>query len=106
MPGKPSADDGAGQEGSGRAEAGGHGEAGRAGDGEPDQEDVAGHVGREDMPEAEEAHGIDEAADDGEGGQCHHQGWRRMLGVAHVRSTFPPQSVFGPAGVMLTGSSR
>ena len=73
-----------------RAQAGRHGEPRRAGRGEPDQDHVAGHVGREHVPETEEAHGVDEAADDGQGSQGHHQRWRGWtIGLAHVRSTFP-----------------
>jgi hypothetical protein len=62
------------------------------------------------MPETEEAHGVDEAADDGQGGQGHHQSWRWMLGIAHVRSTFTlPVAGAGTmtgAGAMVTASSR
>ena len=61
------------------------------GRGGPDQEHVPGHVGREHVSEAEETHRIDEAADDGQGGQGDHQGqgWMLGSGVAHVRSTTP-----------------
>ena len=61
----------------------------RAGRGEPDEDHVAGHVGREDVPQPEEAHGVDEAADDGQGGQGHHQGRGRTIELAHLHSTFP-----------------
>jgi len=71
------------------AEAGGDGEPRRAGRSEPDQDHVAGHVGDEHVPETEEAHRIEEPAHDGEGGQSDHEGLWRMIGLAHVRSTFP-----------------
>ena len=73
QPRQAPSDHGADDEEAERAEAGRHREAGRTGSGEPDQDDVAGHVGREHVPETQVAHGIDEAADDGQGGQRHHQ---------------------------------
>ncbi len=96
--------DGADEEGPQCAEAGGHGEPGRTGRGEPDQDHVPRHVGGEDVPEAEKAHRIDEAADDGQGGQGHHQGLGWAIGLAHVRSTFPA-TVDGRASVKVTEAS-
>ena len=47
---------GAGEEAGQRGEAGRHREPRRAGGGEPDEDHVARHVGREHVPETEEAH--------------------------------------------------
>ena len=94
-------EDGADEERPQCAEAGGHGEPGRTGRREPDEDHVPRHVGGEDVPEAEKAHRIDEAAHDGQGGQRHHQGLGWAIGLAHVRSTFPA-TVDGHASVKVT----
>ncbi len=106
LPRQASPDDGAGEEGAECAQAGRHGEPGRAGSGEPDQDHVAGHVGREHVSEAEEAHGIDEAADDGQGGQGHHQRQGSDDRVAHAAFHLPRDRATVTASVKVTERAR
>ena len=69
----PPAYRGAADEEAKRTQVGQHREAGRAGRGKTDQDDVARHVGREDVPEPQIAHGIEEAADHSQRGQRGHE---------------------------------
>ena len=100
--GDATARDGATQEEAERAEAGRHREPRRAGGGEADQDHVAGHVGDEHVPEAQEADGIEKSTDDGEGRQRDHQGLWRTIGLHHGSLHLPRDPVAVPASVNVT----
>ena len=66
-------------------------EAGDTGEREPNEDDVAGHVGDEHATQAEDAHGVDESA---HRGQCQHQ--RRQGPVSRISEEACPEGSLIP----------
>ena len=85
---QPAADQGAQGEGAQRGQGGWDGEAGGTCQREPQEHDVAGHVGDEHVPEHQIAEGVDETGHDGQGEEQGRKGSVRVVGGRHHR---PPR---------------